>query len=154
MSVRASRPRVFLDADVLFAGAASPTTQGASNTILRLAELTLLECITSEQAYTEAERNLAAKVPLKLPTFHHLIYRCVKIVPDPALDDLTRYTGQADAKDLPILVAALREQCSHLITFNTRHYYPLGKIIVQRPGELVMTVRGLLSLLTSNGDAK
>ena len=36
-----SKPRVFVDADVLFAGAASPSEHGASFVVLRMAEITL-----------------------------------------------------------------------------------------------------------------
>ena len=37
------KPRVFVDADVLFAGAVSPSEAGASLVILRLAEITMIE---------------------------------------------------------------------------------------------------------------
>jgi hypothetical protein len=37
-----AKPRVFIDADVLFAGAASPNEYSASNLIQRMAELTLI----------------------------------------------------------------------------------------------------------------
>ena len=39
------KPRVFVDADVLFAGSASPNEHSASNLILWMAELTLIEAI-------------------------------------------------------------------------------------------------------------
>jgi len=37
------KPRVFVDADVLFAGASAPSEHGANLTILRMAEITLDE---------------------------------------------------------------------------------------------------------------
>lgn len=67
--------RVFIDADVLFASAASPSEHGASLLILRLGELTLIEAVTSEQVIAEAERNLPAKMPAALPTFRALVAR-------------------------------------------------------------------------------
>lgn len=63
------KPLIFLDADVIFAGSASPSQHDASLVVLRMSEITLLDCITSEQAVTEVERNLAAKLPAKLPDF-------------------------------------------------------------------------------------
>ena len=63
------KPRVFVDADVIFAGAAAPTEHGANLTVLRMAEITLIEAITSQQAVTEAECNLEAKLPATLPMF-------------------------------------------------------------------------------------
>lgn len=144
------KPRVFIDADVLFAGSASPTAQGASLVILRMAEITLLECITSEQAIIEAERNLAAKLPDKLPTFRFIVHRCLQVVSDPTIDELQPYIGHADIEDVALLVTALREGCTHLITFNTRHYYPKNlPIIILRPGDYMRTVRSWLSMLTT-----
>lgn len=141
---------VFLDADVIFAGAASPSEHGASPIVLRMGEITLIECLTSQQAVTEVERNLADKLPTKLPEFRLLVSRCLRVVPDPEPDNLLPYADQADDKDLPILVTALRERCPYLLTFNVRHYSPpAGTITVQRPGEFLLTVRILLSQLSA-----
>lgn len=65
----ASKLRVFVDADALFAGSAAPGRHGASLAILRMAELTLIEAIASQQVIVEAERNLAEKLPNALPAF-------------------------------------------------------------------------------------
>ena len=108
---RSPKPRVFVDADVLFAGAASPNKHSASQVVLRLAEITLIEALTSQQVTAEAERNLAAKLPQALPTFRLLVSRCLCVVPDPQQADLSHHSGLADPKDLPILVAAIREDC-------------------------------------------
>jgi len=144
-----SRPRVFVDADVLFAGAVSPSEAGASLVILRLAEITLIEALTSQQVIVEAERNLTAKLPQALPEFRLLTSRCLRVVPDPAPADLAHYAGAAHPKDLPILVAAVRERCPWLVTFNTRHFQPgHASVTVQRPGEFVLQVRDLLTRLT------
>lgn len=149
----AKRPKVFLDADVIFAGAAAPSTQGASHVVLRMGEITLLECITSEQVITEVERNLSNKLPNALPEFQLLVKRFLHVVPDPAPRELDAYTSQADPKDLPILVTAIRENCSHLLTFNTRHFTPTSdQPIVQPPGEFLKSVRSRLSLLSSAED--
>lgn len=143
-----SRLRVFVDADVIFAGAASPSTHGASHIVLAMSELTLIEGITSQQAVTEVERNLAAKLPAALPAFRLLVSRALRVVPDPAPEALSAYRGQADPKDLPLLVAALHHGCAVLVTFNTRHYYPAGAAIkVLRPGDLILTVRQTLGQL-------
>ena len=148
--VRIRKPTVFLDADVIFAGAASPSEHDTSHVVLRMGEITLIECLTSQQAVTEVERNLAEKLPTKLPEFRLLVSRCLRVVPDPEPGDLLPYAGQADAKDLPILVAALREGCPYLLTFNVRHYSPpADAITVQQPGGFLLTVRGLLSQLSA-----
>jgi hypothetical protein len=142
------RPRVFVDADVLFAGAAAPSQHGASLVVLRMAEITLIEAITSRQVVTEAERNLSAKLPRALPAFRLLVERCLRVTPDPLAGELAAHVGLAHPKDLPILVAALREECAWLTTFNLDHYRPgHPDVAVVRPGELVLRVRDRLAYL-------
>lgn len=144
-----SRPCVFVDPDVLFAGAAAPTEHGASLVVLRMAEITLIEAVASRQVITEAERNLAAKLPDTLPTFRLIVDRCLRVVPDPLPEDLVPYAGLADPKDLPILVAAVRANCLWLVNFNVRHFQPgHPQVRVLRPGEFVVRVRDLLTRLT------
>lgn len=108
---RSGRPRVFVDADVLFAGAASPAEYGASLMVLHLAEITLIEAVTSQQVIIEAERNLAARLPGALPAFHLIVSRRLHIVRNPLAIELQTYQGLADTKDLPLLASAIREVC-------------------------------------------
>ncbi len=143
-----NKPKVFVDADVIFAGAAAPTEHGASHVVLRIGEITLIDCISSEQAVKEVERNLADKIPEKLPDYHLLVSRSLRIIGDPQPTELIAYEGQADPKDLAILVAALKEGCSYLLTFNVRHFTPTTPdIIVQQPSGFLITVRSLLGML-------
>lgn len=142
---RANKPRVFVDADVLFAGAASPSEHGASLVVLRMAEITLIEALASQQVLTEAERNLQAKMPRALPAFQMLVQRCLQVVPDPTKDEVEEHAGRAQEKDLPILVAAIREDCPWLVTFNLKDYQPgNADVAVLQPGEFVREVRYLL----------
>jgi len=147
-SIDPRKPRVFVDADVLFAGAAGPSEQGASLLVLRLAEISLIEALASQQVIDEAERNLADKLHQALPAFRLIVSRCLRVVPDPQPTDLQPYSGLADPADLPILVAALRERCRWLVTF-IRHYQPgYSGVTVLRPGEFVLHVRDQLTHLT------
>jgi hypothetical protein len=143
------KPRLFVDADVLFAGAAAPSERGASLVLLRMAEITLIEAVATQQVIVEAERNLAEKLPQTLPAFRMIANRCLQVVPDPQPAELLPHTGSADPKDLPILVAALREGCPWLVTFNVRHFQPgHPDITVLRPGEFLSHVRDLLAYLS------
>ena len=108
--MRPGNPRVFVDADVLFSGAAGPSQHGASLVVLRMAEITLIDAVASHQVAVEVERNLTVKLPQALPAFRLIAGRCLRLVPDPRPVDLSPYDGLADVKDLPILVAALREK--------------------------------------------
>ncbi|MFO7944519.1 MAG: PIN domain-containing protein [Anaerolineales bacterium] len=141
-------PKLFVDADVLFAGAASPSEHSASLMVLTLSEITLIHALTSEQVVTEAERNLDAKVPKSLPAFKHLVSRCLTVVPDPGPETVSPHDGLADPKDLPILVAAVREGSPWLVTFNTRDYQPgHPDVNVLRPGEFILRIREQLTHL-------
>lgn len=143
-----ARPRVFIDADVLFSGAASPSEHGASLTVLRLAEITLIDAITSQQVIVEAERNLAAKLPTTIPAYRLLVDRCLTVVEDPLPNELAPFRGLADPKDLPILAAAVLNECPWLVTFNTRHYQPgHPNVAIIRPGLFIQRVRHFLSSL-------
>ena len=143
-----NKPRVLVDADVLFAGAAAPSEHSASLVVLQLAEITLIDALTSRQAITEAERNLEARLPQTLPTFRLLVSRSLHIVPDPHPEDLVACEGAADEKDLPILVAAVQAQCPWLVTFNVRHFQPgHPTVTVLRPGDFIQRVRAQLTTL-------
>jgi len=142
------KPVLFVDADVLFAGSASPSEHSASLMILTLSEVTLIRALVSEQVVTEAERNLDTKIPKALPVFRHLVSRCLTVVPDPELEEMLSYQGLADPKDLPILVAALREKCTWLVTFNISDYQPgHPDVTVLRPGDFIMRIREQLTKL-------
>jgi hypothetical protein len=144
-----AKPRVFVDSDVLFAGAASASEHGASLVVLRMAEITLIDAIVSEQVIVEVERNLAGYLPGVVPLFRQLVARCLRVVPEPSAAELAVCSGLADPKDAPILAAAVREGCPWLLTFNLRHFQPgHPSITVLRPGDFIQHVRARLALLS------
>lgn len=141
-----TRLRICLDADALFAGAAS--VSGASHLILQLGELGIIEVGVPEQARAEAERNLAAKLPAALPAFRALLEACC--IGLPMVSDAKSVAiaesgeaGEADAKDAPILGSALAAGCSWLVTFNLRDYRS-DRIRISNPGDFVEALRGEL----------
>jgi hypothetical protein len=136
------KPRVFIDADVLLAGAAAPGEHRAGLILLRMAEVTLIEACVCQQTLQEAERNLAAALPKTLPVFRLLASRCLQVIPDPIAADLVPYAGLADPQDLPVLAAAVQSGCPWLATYNLHHYRPgHPSVLTLRPGELVLRVR-------------
>ena len=150
MANNSTKPRIFIDADVLFAGAASPNEHSASLVILRMAEITLIEAVVSEQVIAEVERNLEEKMPAAMPAFQMLVSRCLHVVPDPTMAEIKALSKSADAKDVPILAAAVRESCVFLTTYNIRHFQPgIESITVLKPGDLVQRVRYLLAQMSS-----
>jgi len=140
--------RVFFDADVLIAGSASKTHSSASYILLQLAELTLIEGLICPYVREEAERNLKGKLPQGLPVFKALLQAALREVPDPPKASLSRWAGRADPKDLPVLVAAVLNDCRYLVTFNTKDYPdPPEPLEVVEPGELVRRIRAHLAEL-------
>ena len=72
-----------VDADVLFAGSASPSDRSASTVVLKLSDLTLIDGVASGQVVAEAEKNLTEKVPAAVPRFQELAAACLRVVPGP-----------------------------------------------------------------------
>lgn len=148
----ANKLRLFVDADVLFAGSASPSEHSASLVVLRMAEITLIDAVASQQVIAEVERNLAIYLPSQIPAFRLIVSRCLRIVPDPHFEEIAAHERLANPKDLPLLVAALREGCEWLVTFNLRHYQPgHTNLRVAQPGTFVREVRGLLAHTRKGG---
>lgn len=153
----ANQLRVFVDADVLFAAVASPSlvaSGSASKIVLSLAELTLIEAITSKQAVAECSRNLRAKLKSAEAAeqaddlLRRIIARSLRVAENSSAEIVRALEGQAHWKDLPLLAAALREECHVLTTFNVRDYQPGDPSIrIMRPGELVSEARGIFGLL-------
>ena len=138
--------RIFCDADVLVAGSASTT--GASHVLLKLSEVTLIECLTSLYAIEEAERNLRVKLPDDVPTFRLIVRTAIIVVPSPSASAVRTLTGQANTKDLPILAAALACRADSLTTFNARHFRPRNSPpIILQPGEVLTRIRASLARL-------
>ena len=136
--------RIFCDADVLIAGAASVT--GASYILLRMSEFTILDCLTSQYVVEEAERNLLEKFPASLPGFRRILDAAVNIVPAAPRALVRTHAGQAHAKDLPVLAAALACRADFLATFNIRHFRPRNNPpIILQPGEVLARIRASLA---------
>lgn len=138
--------RIFCDADVLIAGAASTT--GASHILLQLSDLTLVDCLTSAQAVEEAERNILAKMPTALPAFRLILKAALEVVPSPPPAVLRACVGRAHAKDVAILAAAISAGANFLATFNTRRFRPRKEPpVILPPRRVMLKIRASLSTL-------
>jgi predicted nucleic acid-binding protein len=149
MEVRPAPVPVYLDADTLICGSVARTN--APHAILRLAEAHLIEGVVCVRACQEAEKNIVGKFPEQAVVARSLfrqIVACLTVVPTPTPEEVARYAGQADPKDLPHLTAAIRQHCQYLITYNVRHYHPEANTpIVLRPDEFLEQVRDILTQL-------
>ena len=139
--------RIFVDANVLIAGAASPT--GASNAVMRLAEIGLFTLVVSRQVLDEVERNLRKKLPQALPTFAALLaVMRLEIVPDPSSAEIERWAPLIEAKDAPILAAAVSAAVDRFLTLNPKDFTPdvgaQSGLLIQAPGEFMGQLRALI----------
>ncbi len=130
--------RIFLDANVLFS-ASQPHSAFA-----RLVDLALRHTavVTSDLAALEARRNVQLKRPAWSATLEELLGRLelapTSIFPLPVtLSD----------KDVPILCAAIRAGCDHLVTGDRRDFGHLFGEVVE--GVLVVPPRRLAELLAT-----
>ncbi|MBI5410657.1 MAG: PIN domain-containing protein [Nitrospirae bacterium] len=142
------RWRVFLDTSALIAGIVSPT--GAAREVLRLAEARLIHLVVSRQALTEADRNLAAKLPVLLPEYSALLRAFDPlVVEDPDRAAVREATKVIHHKDAPILAAALAAHVDYLVSWNTRHFQTSAvrrfvPFPIVTPGEFLQAFRSLL----------
>ena len=139
--------RIFADANVLIAGADSRS--GASNALLRLAEVGLFRLVVSRQVLDEAERNVRKKLPRALHNFAALLARLpMEIVPDPVDEECLRWADVIELKDTPILAAAVLAHVDRLVTLNTKDFTPAvakaSGLFIQTPSELIQDIRRIV----------
>ena len=130
--------RAFLDANVLFSA-----SNAGSNIAALIAWLIKRQtAVTSDLAVEEARKNIGLKRPAWRPAFDELLGR-VDLLPS-ALFDLP---VQLDAKDAPLLCAAIRVQCSHFVTGDRRDFGHLNGHVER--GVEVISLRRLAELLAA-----
>lgn len=112
--------RVFLDANVLFAAAASPS--GGSARLLEECRHGRYEPIVSRLVLLEAERNIRKKLPpAALRRYHHLLETVpLRVVPAPSPEELHLYQPLINEKDTPIVAAAIASGAAYLVTLDRR----------------------------------
>ena len=140
--------RVFFDANVLIAGADSQS--GASNALLKMAEVGLFQLVVCTQVLDETERNLRKKLPRALPNFAAQMARLrLEILPDPASEDIHPWEQIIEAADAPILCAAVAGGVDRFITLNTRDFTQdvaeQSGLTIQTPAEFIEEVRRLVT---------
>ena len=140
--------RIFIDANVLIAGADSRS--GASRAVLMLAEVGLFQLVVSRRILDEAERNLRKKLPGALPIFAELMALLnLEIVEDPAQARWQRWAEIIETKDAPILAAAVEIGVDRFLTLNTKDFTPevaaQSGLIIQTPAEFITDLRGLVT---------
>ena len=126
---------VCVDADVLIAGLLS------RHAILVFGELGLLRLVLPEAAVAEVRRNLATRLPEDAPLFEEFLRAVSVQIHRPTAHDRERARQLADAKDVPILAAAIGAGARLLVTHNIRHFRSGEGVRIVRPRTLVEEAR-------------
>ena len=136
---------VCVDADVLIAGLLSCT--GANHAILVLGEFGLIRLVLPEAAVAEVRRNLAVKLPEAAPLFEEFLRAVAVQIHRSRADDHERARELADAKDVPIIAAAISAGARLLVTHNIRHFRSGQGARVVRPRTLIEEARAWMRSL-------
>lgn len=138
--------KVFLDANIFFAGAGSP--KGGSGFILELAKINKIEIITVSQALLEAEENILKKLGLPYLNRHYQNLLGIKpkiqsiefITPK----EISKLKKLLPEKDIPILAGAVLSGSQTLITLDKKHFLNNDKLKgiklllgIMNPGEFL-----------------
>lgn len=142
-------PRIFADSSVLIAG--SDSRSGASRAVIVMAEIGLFQLVISRYVITECERNLRKKLPAGLPVFAQLLTNInLVIVDDSPPIEVERWFPYIEAKDAPILAAAVQAKVDRLLTLNSKDFTPqvatVSGLTIQPPGEFVREIRAIVKL--------
>ena len=145
--------RLFVDASVLIAAAASP--EGGSALLVEICRAKKASALLTRLVLREAERNIRDKLDERaLLRFYELIADLeAEIIPFPAAADLEAAAEVVDAKDAHVLAGARAGQATHLVTLDRKHFLHekqrqgILPIIACTPGELIG------SLATGEGGA-
>ena len=141
--------RIFADANVLIAGADSRS--GASRAVLLIAEIGLFTLVVSRQVLDEAERNIRAKLPRALPNFaEQMAYINLEILDDPTLEESARWEAIIEAKDAPILAAAVMANVDRILSLNAKDFTSEVAekcgIPIQTPAQFIEDIRNIIDL--------
>ena len=134
---------VCIDSDVLIAGLMS--TRGASYAVLVLGELGLFTLVVPEAAVEEVHRNLGRLLPEALPLFEQFLACPAVRVRSGSSRHVTTAKAHADAKDVPILAAAIGSGARLLVTHNVRHFRGSDAVRVLRPSALLEEARAWIA---------
>lgn len=140
--------RIFLDSSVLIAACAS--SNGASHAIIVMAEIGLFQVLISEQIIQECDRNLNKKLPTVVSIFKQILTAInPEILPHPTPSDVIQWKAIIEAKDAPILAAAVKAKVDRLLTLNTKDFTPTvanqAGLVIQTPSQFIQEVRTIIT---------
>ena len=145
-----SKPRVFLDSNVIFSGLCSP--QGAPGIILDRFIKGGVSVVVSQQVLEEVIRTIKEKLPEALPALRRLLVSVPpEVVADPKPVEIERWTRRLSVADAAILAAAVAAQPDYFLTGDNHFLENSG--IGEETGLHIVTPAQFLKLL-EDGEVK
>jgi predicted nucleic acid-binding protein len=140
--------RIFADTSILIAGCGSKT--GASRAVLTMAEIGLFKLVISEQVMEECQRNFQKKLPTAIPIFTQIMAAIdPEIQPNPQPEESERWKTIIEAKDTPILAAAVLAKVDRLLSLNTKDFTvevaAKSGLLIQTPAEFIGEIREIVT---------
>lgn len=111
--------KVFVDSSVLIAAAISST--GSARDLIMSSFRKKVMIILSDLVLEETERNLSNKAPQALPAFRLFLEVLNPEVVIPTRSLIAKVEKIVDAKDAPIIAAAVRAKADYLVSFDRKH---------------------------------
>lgn len=102
------------------------------------------ETVVSELVLEEVIRNIENKLPEALPLVCRFFQEYpITVVKNPKPEQLQKFAGLAQGKDLPILISALNYKCNFLITGNKKDFKT--SLIKKQHNLLILNPREMLN---------
>jgi putative PIN family toxin of toxin-antitoxin system len=142
-TVARSKPRVFLDSNVIFSGLYS--SKRAPGIILEHFIRGNIRVVVSQQVLEEVIRTLKEKLPDTLPSLKKLLVSTPpEIIADPSLKEIERWAGKIPESDVAILVAAIVAKPDYFITGD--NHFISNPIITGETGLYIVTPAQFLKI--------
>ena len=120
-------PKVFLDANILFAAAYS--SRGGSREIIRKGIAGELVIIVSSTVLEEAIRNLQQKAPTAVETFMRFVGSLdPQITEEPSKKEVEEIGQYINPEDAIVLAAAIKAGADYFVTLDKRHFLKDSRI--------------------------
>ena len=119
--------------------------------MLLMAEIGLFTLVVSRQVLDEAERNIRQKLPRALPNFaDQMAHLNLEILADPPLEDAAKWEAIIEAKDAPILAAAVTAKVDRILSLNikdfTQEVAEKCGVPIETPAQFIRDIRHLIDL--------
>jgi predicted nucleic acid-binding protein len=114
-------PKVFLDANILFAAAYS--ARGGSRKIIRKGIASELIIVVSSTVLEEAIRNLEQKAPTAVESFMRFVGALnPQITEEPSKKEMGEVSQYLNPEDAIVLAAAIKAGVGYFVTLDKKHF--------------------------------